>query len=118
MAAVAHRRNAIAYIKNPSEAVCIAAVKAHSSAIHYTPYPVPNAVAAVLLIHHPLYPETPKFILDRAPEILEAHCAGLADIYLIGRSIVMTGEDLSKTMMEWIESHHNQTISTNEGMTP
>lgn len=105
MAAVTQNGFAIQHIQNPSEAVYSAAIKFDSSVIAYVSRPYTPAVKAAHLIYHPLYSKTPNKILDRAPEILDAHCSGLGDVYTIGLSMAMTNEDLSRPMMAWIEDY-------------
>lgn len=116
MAALKNDFFAISRIKKPREVVQIAAVKYNPHAIEYVPKPFRPGVVVALLLHWPLAPAVPKEILDRAPELLESHCGGLGDVYTIGLSMAMSGEELSITLLEWIESHVG--VAVGEGMAP
>lgn len=110
LAAVRQYGFAIWHVKKPCKTAQVQAVKFDPEVTTHLNEPFCDDVTLALLMYHPLYPNMPKTILDRAPEILEAHCPGLSDVYLIGRSMAMPGEELSRTMIEWIESHADVTI--------
>lgn len=114
------------YIQNPCRAAKLAAIRNMQDALHLI-YPLDqeliatsliahprvityvwrfldrsDEMAAVYLMHHPLSPQIPNEILVRASEILDKHCPGLGDVYVIGVSIDMTEEQLIGSLAEHI----------------
>jgi hypothetical protein len=97
----------ILFIENPSEAVKLEAVKNDERVIKFIKSPS-NDVIAQHLLYHPYSDFTPPEIKNNAVEILNAHQAGLGDVYMLGKNMGYSSEELTDQMLKFIENSRSE----------